>query len=305
MRRAPLSRGAASRYRSGMTIDEGKRGKGATRAWRVAAGWSLLVGAILLWWAAHYAGWIARAGEWQFARWGSYFPALTLAVLALLLGVPAMLAARARARQRREPLDPLARMRAGVAWWRRLFGVATIAGAVTTLAVLASLPGLPDAGGAILLPNAAAPVPGEGLAELRGDWRTGRRARLEEDYVVARRTLWVAPVAFPGRGDTPVALLTTLVPDPDGRWVPVTRGILVRGGVPAELRHLYQAAGVTIARDAGLLMPDSAAVRWRTLMLAAQAALLTLLAAAGWAMLRAQARRVDHMIADADGRFAP
>ena len=271
-----------------------------TRAWRIAAAWGLACAVVLLWWTTRYDGWIARAGEWQFARLGSFFPALTLAALVLLLGVPAALAAGLRAR--RPVADPVERMRAGVRRWRRIFAIAALAGSAVVTVVLLSLATLPGAGGPALVIVGPAVPAAEGLAQLRGRWSPGRIARLDEDYGLMRRRLWVAPVVFAGQAAAPVRLLTTLMPDAEGRPVPVARGVLVRRGVPAELRRLYRAAGVTIAPDALLLLPDRAAVRWRTLALAAQAAVATLIALAGWALLRRQERRIDRLVAAARGR---
>lgn len=275
-------------------------GEGRARAWRLAAGWVVVCLAALTWWAAHYAGWFARAGEWQFARFGSYYPVLTLALLLLALGVPALVGARVGTR--RAPESPIARTQASVRRWRRLLGVLALAGAAMTLGVLASILTLPGSGNAPLriVDPRAIPAPGEGLAELRSDLRIGPAARLDESYVVARRRLWVAPLSE--------RLLTTMEPDGmepdgDGPLRPAMRGVLVRAGVPAELRLLYARAGIAIAPDAALLMRDDAAVRWRSLVLAAQFALLTLAMAAGWAVLRRQGRRIEAAVARATSRF--
>lgn len=266
--------------------------RGTTRRWRIASVWLVLCLCALLWAAAHYGGWIGAAGEWQFGRFGSYFPTLTVVVLLLLLGVPALLAASRRERAS-AAATPIARTGAAVRRWRRLFGVVAVAGIALTVAVLLSLLTLP--GGRADAPPIAltsAAVPGEGLAVLRGAWSAGRVARLDEDYVFARRTLFVAPVRFEGAPGGPATLLTTLLPDDRGRLRPIARGVLVPRGLPVELRLLYARAGVRVAGDARLLLPDDAAVRWRSLVLAVQVALLALVAGIGWAVLRQQERRI-------------
>lgn len=70
--------------------------------------------------ALRYAGVAERVGEWQFAHVGGYFPLLTLALVVLLLGVPALLFAR------RHDADTDSQSEAAIASARRFLHVLLI-----------------------------------------------------------------------------------------------------------------------------------------------------------------------------------
>jgi hypothetical protein len=275
-----------------------------TRLWRLVATWLLLSLCVLLWWAARYSNWFERAGEWQFTRIGRYYPAMTLWILLLCLVMPLSLLVwasnRARAHDTRaEVADPegtLLQVQAASRRWRRMFQALTIVTATITMAALVSVLWLPDESNAtIRIVRAGTVPPMQGLGQIKGRWRVGQVAWLEENFLFARRTLFVAPVRFEGAARRDSWLLTVMDPIGTDRFEPTVRGVLVRKGLPKELRNLYRSAGIAIDPDAFLLMRDAAQVRWRSLVLALQASILTTVAATGWLLLRRQERRLGDL----------
>lgn len=256
---------------------------------RVATVWMAAAGCLLLWWAAHYSSLIEDLGEWQFGRFGSYRPSLTMAVLLSILAVPVGIAlwrrARRAARLERDRLvsdglDPAAaalrRARAGAVRARLFAGAIAIIAAVLAIGVALSIAYLPTAGGDPSAIRAGATLK-EGPAHLEGRYRLGRVARLHEDVVFNSRTTFVAPVRL-GGAVGPTRVVLTVLRRPDGGFSPITSGVLVRKGTPRELRNLYAAVGVPIAEDGYLLMRDDDQVRWRSWALAGQLAIVALLA---------------------------
>lgn len=274
-----------------------------SRARRGAGLWVLVCGAALLWWAVNYRFLFERFGEWQFARLGRYYPTLTMIAFMLLFTVPIGIVIwwRTRRRYRHEERSAgsddhadraLARVRLASDRYRLFFAASAIIAAVLAIGVGWTAWTMPDARGDLTIIRAGSPDLTEGPARFEGGWRTGRVARFEENLGVARRTIFVAPVYLNGQANRAARFVTTVEPVAGGRYASDDSGILIRNGVPSELKALYREAGVALESDSYMLMRDEAQVRWRGWALAGQLAVLALLAAAAWLMFRRQAKRL-------------
>lgn len=260
---------------------------------------------LLAFWAVSYTTIVNWLGELQFAYLGEYFPLLTAMVLFVLIALPLvagllLIGRRRRASQAPAAVDPVVdqrramiRLRRTGAHFRRFFGwlALFLAGgvAVTGLAITQ----LPDAVGPQMVIGSPQAVIGEGSARITAG-STGRVARLDEDFFLARRRTYVAPVLY-GDWQQPVRLMTTVLRD-GNRFTPVTSGILVRQGMPRELIELYRQVGVEIEDTPYLLMRDESQVGWRPWMVLWQFIILGVLATLGWLVLRRQDKRLKLLL---------
>ncbi len=158
-----------------------------------------------------YKGLISRLAEWQFNRFGTYFPVLTIAIpIAIIVGLVLLvlwLLARANRRSQANDADgaaiavPLEERRAAALRSARLgmraFSALAIASGIGALATIASIIGLPAMAGtqqAISVGALPFAVPREGPAKLSGTLEWQRMARFDQGVVLANKTIYVVPV---------------------------------------------------------------------------------------------------------------
>ena len=275
----------------------------ATASLRAALVWTIAAAAIVLWLVGSYR-WLAyQLGEWQFDRFGKFYPALTFLAFVLVACVPIALVWLARRRRRRtaDAADAATihdhRREERAIWRLRLF--AWVVAGVAALLALGAWLTLPSArsGDPVEITAGRAIPESPSWGVLRGDYRLGRTAYFDEDLLFVRRRLLVAPVVFEGAGARSAPPLFTVVEPLAGNrgFVSIGRGLIVPGGVPRELLPLYASER---AGPVALLMRDEEEAGWRRRMFGWQSAivaLIGLLAAlgAGRHLKRIRARATD------------
>lgn len=273
-------------------------------AWRTLGLWSLIACVILVWWMALYTGWLEPLGEWQFARFGRFYPTLTILTVAALAIVPIGLVIRARhghlrRRRRKAIASPGEAARLGVDHAlrsgrraERLFAAIGVCALVLALLAFIAPFLTPPAGGPVVGIEADSPEPlRAGPARLAGAYRLGPVGRFEERFLFIRHTVYVAPVFPVGGGDA--RLLTVVEPRLAGPgFRPISQGVIVPRGLPRELELLYRNAQVPLAERLALLMRDEAQRVWRYRTLAGEALAVALLAGLFLLAFRRHRRRL-------------
>lgn len=235
--------------------------------------WATALLLFFFWQSFSYFGFVSWLAEWQFTRFGRYFPALTLTLLVLLCALPALLIhgyeqrRRGRSATAAHDVQHIA-IATAIQWTRALFALALV-GACATIASLVLMARLPDASGEVQHLSAASQAqPREGLTMLEGPLVAGLVARFDENLVAARRTIYFAPVT-PAAG-APLRYFVE-VRAPETRPTDLTvrhSGVLRHAALPSEIVSLYRNAGYTVSAEPLVLFSSEQAVRWRYLVVA-------------------------------------
>jgi hypothetical protein len=288
-----------------------------SRGLRATSVWLIVCLLILLWWTIGYRSLVEMLAEWQFAHLGRYYPSLTVSAVVLVLALPIALLVGAYRRRRRLRFDTslpsaatpeilVARAIRSAERSRLFFAAVAIVSALVAAGVFIHMLSLPsDSGPVRTVVGVAGSVQPEGAAAYARPLRIGRVARIEENVGLARRVMYIAPVFLP-HGQDGGAFLTVVEPDPTPplRFTPIASGVLVERGLPREVTNLYRAAAIAIPERSYLLMRDGAMVRWRSLVLGIQTALLALAGAAVSLLFGRQARRLRQVIATQSSSIA-
>ena len=249
---------------------------------------------VMTWQAFAYRGLFAYLAEWQFERFDSMFPVATVVFVTALLAAPFALLVWLRLRRQRQLYGKPDRARlarrdawlaAGLKWAAALFvlvaATAAVFGVATTMTWDKPMIGL------TLAPDAR---PTQGLVAARGTVLIDRVGRYRESFLVAKRDLYVAPLVV-GDSDQRLQYFVELSgPDaasmPDGE----IKGVLREAALPGALERLYRNAGYRIEHPTYVIFRDAASARWPFLSAAAECALLALLFASGWLLMRRHVR---------------
>lgn len=278
------------------TVPE-QRQRRARRVRTLLLGWAAVVALFLLWQTLTYRGLMALAAEWQFNTFGRYYPSLTYILMAVLIGSPALWLLQRRRSDAATPVDVAALP--GVLFIRGMLG-AGLGCLATCLVVLAVMAGLPSDTGPVerivLGPRAAASAPRTGPTVLTGTVVRERTAGLNQDLLVARRTVRFAPMLAPDATDRAVRFFVEIGPNENAatlRADGAREGILRRGGLPGELEKLFSYAGSDATSPYYTLFASRAGLQWPYKVAATQLALLALvcLIAAGLLHLRRERLR--------------
>lgn len=249
-------------------------------------GWAALVCALFLWQTLSYSGLAAVAAEWQFDRFGRYYPTLTLLLLAFIVGSPALYLLRRRIRVSSAAQPDAVRTYAMRQAWRfrRVLIVLSGVGAAATLVTLLLLIGLPSAAGPPRRVVVGAPgsiSPDEGLTTLVGRVLYDRTSALDENLLLFRRGFRFAPVQAPGGSGPQIRyFIEVAARDGAGNAADTRTGILRRGALPGEIIRLYRYAGYDINEPHYVLYDDVTSMRWPYYVTAAHLAFVTLVLAA-------------------------
>jgi hypothetical protein len=271
---------------------------GARTISRLLLIWSVFAAGVLLWQTIAYRGIPSAFAEWQFDRFGQYFPVLTLLLLVALFGFPIFYFLfrrhRIRLQSRNVPMEETALLQAHAKVFRNR--LAWLAGgfAVAALLPLFFALGQPSGSGKVNpVSVASTAAPAEGATALSGTIRFDRAATLNETLLLMRWQRRFAPVQ-PASGS--LSRLRYFVELRDGETQAPSgaprQGILERGGLPGELAALYRNAGYEIAEPHYILFASSASMRWPYLAFAGQLGFLALLFGAAAAV---QSRRLRKM----------
>lgn len=245
------------------------------------------VALVLAWFAVEavrYTGLFEKLSEWEFATFDRSWPLLTYAALAFVFAVPG-LALRRLASDEPDPalIEDMAEHQARAsARTLRAVGIGFAVGAVLCLVPIALLPRLGGPAPVIAagVPSAGSGSPSQGAVRLTGDVLLARTATLEQNLVVTRRELRVAPV-MPAPGEREVRYLVQVIPIDTNMAVrgPVpmqVAGALMHQGLPGSLRSLYRDAGVPLAPKVSVLYRYGGSMRRPYLVTALQCALVAL-----------------------------
>ncbi|MFS0771929.1 hypothetical protein [Sphingomonas sp. 1P08PE] len=258
--------------------------------------WGILVCLFLLWQTLTYRGLMALAAEWQFNTFGRYYPSLTYVLLATLIASPVLWLLR---RPPVDRADTVSAMLPGLIFIRTIVGIGAgcLLVCLVVLIAMASLPG--DTGPIeriVLGSRTATAVPRTGPTILVGTVVRDRTAGLNQELLVARRTMRFAPMLTPGASPQSVRFFVEIGPDenaatlrPDG----LREGILRRDGLPGELEKLFRYAGYDLTRPYYTLFATRAGLQWPYRVAAIQLAgvALVCLIAAGLLHLRRERLR--------------
>ncbi|MDP1027151.1 hypothetical protein Q5H91_08005 [Sphingomonas sp. KR1UV-12] len=258
------------------------------------AAWGILASLFLLWQTLTYRGLMALAAEWQFNTFGRYYPSLTYVLLAVVIASPVLWLLRRDPRED-EDLPDLP----GLFFIRSILGVG-VGCLLVCLVVLIAMTSLPGDTGPVerivLGSPTAARVPRTGPTILVGSVVRDRTAGLNQELLVARRTMRFAPMLTPGAAPQSVRFFVEIGPNeeaatlrPDG----LREGILRQGGLPGELEKLFGYAGYDLTTPYYTLFATRAGLQWPYRVAAIQLAIVGLvcLIAAGLLHLRRERLR--------------
>ena len=209
---------------------------------------------------------MSRLIEWQFARFDSSWPVVTLTVLTLLLTAPITLMLLYRMRKARSnpklttyeaALHRSQMMRRFLAW---------IAGGLTLCAAAVAMLSLTIGGiREKPLPVSLADLRGgdtiEGLVVMDATLQLDRVGFFEDRLLFSGKTLWVAPVLDPANDNA----ITLFVEVGERKAGPPERrrfeGILRHAAARGELRTLYRNAGYRVHEPTYVLFANVASAR--------------------------------------------
>lgn len=267
----------------------------------VTVTFAIVIFLILLPQSVFYRGLVSMLAEWQFLRFGRYFPILTMAlpviILSLLLLIILWIVLR-RKKNRNESeavlsateqlAKSVARTRLAMRSFFALAGLGLL-GALISLILMSRLPG--DDGKAQQINVGTVPfaVPREGAARLTGslDWQ--KLATIDRNLVLANQRTYFIPIVsriaerkstryfvqvFRPEFVLPKNQLPGIVPEKDklleyGRIIPTkdgpgnsVTGALRQDGLPDEIVLLYEKTGLEVHPDHYVLYRKTSDLKW-------------------------------------------
>lgn len=196
--------------------------------------------------------------EWQFARFDTSFPILTLSVLILLLLSPILLILLFRinkARKKPETKTVAEGIRRSKLIRKFLWA---ISGGLLLAAAVTALMGWTTGGAqekpvTVTVGELEQGADVEGMVRIKGNLQLDRIGFFEDRLLMFGRTLWVAP-ATSAKSDGEIALFVEIDQDRSGpAEATELTGFLRQAGVPGELRTLYGYAGYNVRQPTYLL----------------------------------------------------
>lgn len=263
--------------------------------WVGAAGlvWAVIVMIALVWQSRTYTGIMATLAEWQFREFDRFFPVATIAVLTAALTLPfsLILAIRLFRRGKRrdhgdETVKPQPRPRSQVAErFTAVLAIGAIASALVVL-VVGFNAGVGSEKAQRISVDATLPADFEGPARMRGSLRLDRIAFYKERFVITGRDLWVAPLVSQDEA-APLHYFVQIRPQrPQAAETREVSGYLRKQAIPGGLARLYENAGYRVAPQAFVLFSDRRSALWPYYSAASDLAILALVAALLWSLLR-------------------
>ncbi|MBJ6120484.1 hypothetical protein [Sphingomonas mollis] len=289
--------------------------------------WAVFVSVFLLWQTLTYRGLMALAAEWQFNTFGRYYPSLTYILLATIIASPVLWLLRGRRRRDDErdgdrdgdrhddtTMTEAAQVAAklpGRNFIRAILGVAggCVVACLVVLIAMASLPSDVGQVQRIAIGSPAAMEPRTGPTELVGSVLRSRTAGLNQELLVARRTIRFAPMLSPG-GNNREALhfFVEIGADENAATLQsdgTREGVLRRHGLPGELVRLFQYAGYEVADPYYVLFASRSALQWPYRVAAIQLAIVGLICLIAAGGLHVRRERLRRHLRDQDEVIAP
>lgn len=249
----------------------------------------LIAFAFLLGQSLSFTDFVGGLGDWQFARFGRYFPALTILLLTLVVLLICLICVRfgRYLRQRSGVLmaDDSQRTILLADASRLLFTLAALAG-LATLTVFGHYLQLPDNSGkqqVISLQTNSVSAWREGPAKLIDAPGIGPIARYAEGLIFTQRTSFFMPVARAKTAGSAAGIegpynLFVEINSPPGRSDEVSlerlarvetnehHGHLRKGGLRPEIVQMYRAAGHPVESRSTVLYRSTASANFGTLV---------------------------------------
>ncbi|UYY57041.1 hypothetical protein [Sphingomonas sp. S2-65] len=241
---------------------------------RLLLAWLAVVAAFFAWQTAEYQGLVARFAEWQFSRFGGFYPLASLLLLVFLFGAPVLYTLSARAhRQNGNIGTPFSQARA---LFRFLAWVALTMGLAASVALLLAVTASMGSGAPVTLDLASARgvIPDNGPATLKGTVLLDRVATMGADTPLGGWEVRFVPVVG-GRGGPIRFFVQTREPLGKATAASVT-GSLQRNGLRGDLIPLFTNAGYRVSTPHYVLYTDARAMRVPYLWTALQYGLVAL-----------------------------
>jgi hypothetical protein len=256
------------------------------RAILISAAWLLIVSLFFGWQAITYQGFAKWAAEWEFGRFGTYYPIFTFLLFVGVCGLPVLIYWLSR--RRKAETDALPEVRQGgraIAASTRLMRILFwVAGgfAVSALVSLLLILTLPSEYGQIqqlTLGTPAALSPAEGRTALVGSVNYKTTAAFGEKLLSVRNVTHFAPIVARGAADSSFCYFVELVelPGKPGVFAPVKPGILKRNALPGEIVQLYRNVGFRVEMPDYVLFASADSMRYPYFLLAGELAATGLL----------------------------
>jgi len=257
--------------------------------------WIAVSIAFAVWEAVTYSGIYAAAAEWQFDELGQSFPAATVGVLVLVLGLPVLLARlwlRRRERliqahvsaTRLAPRRPLPIL--------RLMVLLSLASLIAAACLFVHLLLVEKHARQTSSPERRLSVggqPTDGNASIYGRFRYDRTARLVKNAIVSHRTYYFTPIQTVGKSASePLSFFVVGASKQDSRAIIENRsGFLKKVRLPGEIRSLYRDAGYSLSPTIYVLYADPTLIYWTIAAEIGQLLVFSiLLALASWFLYR-------------------
>lgn len=239
-------------------------------------------------------------GDWQQDNMGSRFPALTLAVFCLVPILAAGLVLSVISRNEAATLAPLHGVLRRSQRLLFLFSYAVGISALTTVGLLLIALILPSGQSSPGKINPAIVAqPDNGQATVTGMLKADRVVIYQQRLGLVAKPYAFAPIEPPAGGDKALRYFVE-VPVEGGANIQGAdhSGVIIRGGVPADVIAIYEEAGYKVARPAVALFLSAASVRWPYYAAAAQMAAITALLLLAASLQRRNVRRAKHFLAE-------
>lgn len=256
--------------------------------------WATLALLVFAWQAFSYWGLIRGAGEWQFHGIGSYYPALTVALLVILFGAPLFyIFAKSANKVVNAPDNPRAPA-------ERFLRIVTIIALTALLAavLIAAFPWLRDLGAtskpvAVQVGTASAAAPETGPATVSGTYLLESVAIEHVSVFGANRNIRYIPVIG---NDGDKKRIRYFVEAPLGGAEPTNTtvtGTLRLNALPGPIVRLFEDSGLAVDRPHYVLFTNSMADRVPYFVAALQLGIFALLSGCIALFQRWRLRRIS------------
>ncbi len=264
-----------------------------------AGRWLLLIVAaavaILFIQAVSYSGLMRSLAEWQFVRFGRYFPVFTIILFAGLVALIWSLLVLVRRRARKET-PPVTLSRLAFRWRSAgmFLGIASGVLAIVAIGVFIHYLRAPRDSASIRIANlsqaqGASFTPGP--TRLEGIRALGPVGLYTEDVLFSSRTYYFVPV---GRDANGAFNLFVEIDDPQAQRFPEsTTGLLRSDALPSEFAQMYRINRMAVAPESAVLFRDAQSADRPILVLLGEVALFAVSAALFAFLCRRRARKIE------------
>ena len=263
--------------------------------------------AFLFYQSVNYVGLMYRFAEWQFEIFDRYFPVLSIiAVLVLLYLLWEAARYILRRGWRKPPPETLHLRRIATRRSAALFlQCAALIGLVLTIGTFIQWMQQPSTRGpatAVSLAGGSTARLVPGPVSVSGLRAIGPIARYSEDFLLLRRTRFLAPVGRATGPGAPYNLFVEVRGMDPARDVPARiDGVLRFDALMPEIRALYRDADFPVAQRSAVIFANAASANRPFVVLILELLALSLLAALFARHFRRSARRQEQQLADAAG----